>query len=258
MAPCEPGSASRHLTRIDGGVVMGLSFGKRGGSGCVAGASPPARRRTSARRRPHCEAMEARRLLSTSSAPAEGYLSPGTGEVAKAQSMMSSVAGQAFQKYASELQRLEQSSDVTRAEFANLENDIEQLAADIDSSDEMSDTDAEDETQQFIMVQDAVDQAFVAGSYTKTGWNQLETEMADGLSDVSITTNLPQQTVDQMKVIARAAHVTAAESQQLTADQQALITALGSHADSDLGGTTPRDPVVVYYQGQVNQFVHKR
>jgi hypothetical protein len=122
----------------------------------------------------------------------------------------------------------------------------------------MCGTDAEDETQQFIMVQDAVDQAFVAGSYTKTGWNQLETEMADGLYNVSMTTNLPEQTVAQMKVIARAAHVTAAESQQLTADQQALTTALGSHADSDLGGTTPRDPVVVYYQGQVNQFVHKR
>ena len=204
--------------------------------------------------------MEARRLLSAASAvPAEGYLSPGAGEVAKAQSLMSSGAGQAFQTYAGELQRLEQSSGVTRAQFAKLVNDVQQLVVDIDSSAEMSgEEDPEQETQQFIMVQDAVDQAFVAGSYTKAGWNQLETELADGLDGVTATTNLPQQTIDQMKVIAHAAHVTAAESQQLTTDQQALTTALGSHAESELGGSTLRSLVVVYYEGQLNQFVHDR
>jgi hypothetical protein len=203
--------------------------------------------------------MEPRRLLSAASPPAEGYLSPGTGEVAKAQSLMSSLAGPAFQTYAGELQRLEQSSGVTRAQFARLVNDVQELVVDIDSSDEMSgEVDPEQETQQFIMVQDAVDQAFVAGSDTKAGWNQLESELVDGLSGVTATTNLPQQTIDQMKVIAHAAHVTAAESQQLTSDQQALTTALGSHVDSDLGGSTLRSLVVVYYQGQLNQFVHGR
>ncbi len=173
--------------------------------------------------------------------------------------MMSSVAGPAFQKYASDLQRLEQASGVTPGEFAKLKNDIQQLAVDIDTTYEMSGEDDPDaETEQFIMVQDAVDQAFIAGSYTKSDWNEVETDMADGLDGADITTNLPQQTVNEMKVIARAAHVTAAESQQLTADQQALITALGSHASSALGGSIVRDPVVVYYEGQVNQFVHKR
>jgi dGTP triphosphohydrolase len=203
--------------------------------------------------------MEPRRLLAAGSLPAEGYLSPGTGEVARAQSLMSSEAGPAFQTYASELQRLEQSSGVTRAQFAKLAKDIQQLAVDLDSSVEMSGTeDAQQETQQFIMIQDAVDQAFVAGSDEKAGWNQLETELGDGLDGVTTTTDLPQQTIDQMKAIARAAHVTAAESQQLTADQQALTTALGSHAESDLGGSTQRNLVVVYYEGQLNQFVHNR
>jgi hypothetical protein len=257
-ALCEPQSACQHLTGNDGGVVMGFLFGNRGDAGCGANPRRWGRPRPSVRRSPQCDALEPRWLLSKSSAPAEGYLSPGTGEAAKAQSMMSSVAGPAFQRYASDLQRLEQSSGVTPAQFAKLKNDVEQLAVDIDSSDEMSGTDSEDETQQFIMVQDAVDQAFVAGSYTKADWNNLETVLANGLYNVTVTTNLPQQTVNEMRVIARAAHVTAAESQQLTADQQALITALGSHATSDLGGSTPRDPVVVYYQGQVNQFVHKR
>jgi dGTP triphosphohydrolase len=202
--------------------------------------------------------MEARRLLSAASAPpAEGYLSPGTGEVAKAQSLLSSLAGPAFQTYASELQHLEQSSGVTRIQFVRLANDIEQLAMDIDSGAELNETDPVDETEEFIMVQAAVDQAFVAGSYTKSGWNQLETDLANGLSNAT-TTSDAQQTIDQMKAIARAAHVTAAESQQLTADQQALNTALGSHVDSDFGGSISRSLVVVYYEGQLNQFVHAR
>jgi hypothetical protein len=191
--------------------------------------------------------------------PTEGYLSPGTQEVAKAQALMSSVAGPEFQKYASDLQRLEQSSGVTPRQFASLRNDIQQLAVDLDTSVQMSMTiGAQAETEQLVMIQNALDQAFLAGSYTKADWNQLETELANGLSNVSITTNLPQQTVNVMRVIARAAHVTAAESQQLAADQQALVTALGTHASVDLAGGILRDPVVVYYEGQVNQFVHKR
>ena len=238
---------------------MGLFFGNRGDSGCGANPRRLGRPRPSVRRRPECDALESRRLLSKSSLPGEGYLSPGTGEVANAQSLMSSVAGSAFQKYAGDLQRLEQSSGVTPAEFAKLKNDIEQLAVDIDTTYEMSgEDDPGDETEQFIMVQDAVNQAFIAGSYSKAEWNTLETDMAQGLDGADVTTNLPQQTFDEMKVIARAAHVTAAESQQLTADQQALVTALGSHDSSTLGGSTVRDPVIVDYQGQLNQFVHKR
>ncbi len=237
---------------------MGRLFGQRDDSGCGADRSRLGRWRTSTRRRPQCDELEPRRLLSKSAAPSEGYLSPGAGEAAKAQSLMSSVAGPAFQKYAGDLQRLEQSSGVTPAQFAKLKNDVEQLAVDIDSSDEMSGTDAEDESQQFIMVQNAVDQAFVGTTYTKADWNALETEMANGLYNVTLTTNLPQQTMSEMRVIARAAHITAAESQQLTADQQALATALGAHATSTLGGSTPRNPVVVYYEGQLSQFVHKR
>jgi hypothetical protein len=237
---------------------MGRWFGSRDDSGYGTDRRHPEYRRTSTRRRPQSDELESRRLLSKTLAPAEGYLSPGAGEVAKAQSMMSSVAGPAFQTYASDLHRLAQSSGVTPRQFAALKSDVQQLVVDIDSSDQMNGTAPQAETQQFIMVQDAVDQAFVAGGYTKAEWNSLETELADGLSNANITTNVPQQTVNEMRAIARAAHVTAAERQQLTADEQALLNVLGAHASSDLGGSTPRDPVVVYYEGQVNQFVHQR
>ena len=32
----------------------------------------------------------------------------------------------------------------------------------------------------------------------------------------------------------------------------------GTKIDTNVGGTAPRDPLVVYYNGQVNQFAHKR
>ncbi len=206
--------------------------------------------------------MEARLLLSRASAasslPNEGYLSPGTGEVAKAQELMSSLAGPAFQTYASELQSLAQSSGVTRAQFNRLANDVQQLVVDIDSAAEMNDTDPDTETEEFIMVQDAVDQAFVAGSDSKSGWDQLESELANGLSDAEVSLTTVNQTVNAMKTIARSAHVTAAQGQQLMADQQALNGALGSHDESDFGGDIPRSLVTVYYEGQLNRFAHTR
>ncbi len=243
---------------------MDRSIEEWDGSGSGSGIRVPGRRRASARRYPQCEALESRRLLSKASAaaasslPAEGYLSPGTGEVAKAQSLMSSAVGPAFQAYESELQGLEQSSGVTRAQFNKLENDIQQLAVAIDSGAEMNETDPQDETKEFIMVQDAADQAFVAGSDSKSAWDQLENELANGLSNAEATPSLVQQTVNAMKAVARAAHVTAAQGQQLTADQQAINTALGAHSTSEFGGSIPRSLVVVYYEGQLNQFVRAR
>jgi hypothetical protein len=238
---------------------MGLSFGKRDGSGRVANIWGRARQRPSARKCPQCEAMEPRRLLSTASAPAAGYLSPGTAEVAKAQSVMSSGASQAFQNYAADLQRLEQSSGVTPAQFKNLANDTAQLVQNIETANESTTPESPQELdQQYITIQNVVDQSFVAGSYGKTGWAQLQTELSAALNGVTFSTNLPQVTFVQMEKVARAAHVTRTENQQLVADEQALGNALGPHVDSDLGGTEPRDPVVVYYDGQVNQFAHKR
>ena len=203
--------------------------------------------------------MEPRRLLSIASAPAAGYLSPGTAEVAKAQSLMSSGASPAFQNYTAELQRLEQSSAVTPAQFRNLANDTAQLVQDLESGNETTTPESPQEIdQQLINVQNVVDQSFLAGSYGKTGWAQLQTDLSTALYGVTFSTNLPQVTFLQMEKVARGAHVTRAENQQLAADQQALTTALGPHVDSELNNAEPRDPVVVYYDGQVNQFAHKR
>ena len=235
--------------------MMGLTFGKWDVSGMeVADRRCPVRRRPSARRRPQCEAMEPRRLLSTSSAPSAAFLLPGAAEVAKAQSVLSSGAGQAFQDYNSELQRVEKSSRVTPAQFATLDSDAEQLAQAIENANLPSQT----ITKQLDQLQDTVDQSFLAASYRHDGWSQVQTQLDDALYGVSISTNLPGQTYAQMQLIAREAHVTLAEHKALVADEQAITNALGPQVDTNLGGTSPRDPLVVYYNGQVNQFVHKR
>jgi hypothetical protein len=75
---------------------------------------------------------------------------------------------------------------------------------------------------------------------------------------VTFTTNLPSQTLADMHTVARQAHVTGAERQRLLADERAIAAALGPNVDTALGGAVPRDPVIVYYDGQVVQFVHKR
>jgi hypothetical protein len=174
--------------------------------------------------------------------------------VAKAQSVISSGAGQAFQDYNGELQQVEKSSRVTPAQFANLDSDAEQLAQAI----EMANLTPQAVTQQLDQLQDAVDQSFLAASYRHDGWSQVQTQLDDALYGVTITTNLPGQTYAQMQLIAREAHVTRAEHKALVADEQAITTALGPGVDTNLGGSSPRDPLVVYYNGQVNQFVHKR
>jgi hypothetical protein len=240
--------------RIDGGVAMDRSIGKRAGSGWMAVDRPAMRPRTSARRRPQCEAMEARRLLSASSAPSAAFLLPGSAEVARAQSIISGRAGPALQNYDSELQRLEKASRVTPAQFAALDSDAEQLAQAIDTSNLTSAA----VTEQLDELQDTVDQSFLAAGDKGANWSQIQTQLDAALYGTTITTNLPGQTYAQIQLIAREAHVTLAEHKALVADAQAVTTALGPQVDTNLGGTAPRDPLVVYYNGQVNQFVHKR
>jgi hypothetical protein len=52
--------------------------------------------------------------------------------------------------------------------------------------------------------------------------------------------------------------VTTAERQHLLADERAIAAALGPNVSTALGAPVPRDPVMVYYDGQVAQFVHRR
>jgi hypothetical protein len=200
--------------------------------------------------------LEARQVLSTTAAALHsGFLTPGASEVAKAAGVVSSGASQAFSQYTSDLQRVEQSSRVTPAQFENLATDGTELAQAIQSSP----LEPAAMTQQLDQLQDTIDTAFVAASYQSSGWTQLQQQLDDSMNGVSLSSlNLVQQTFAQMQVIAREAHVTLANHRKLVADEKAITAALGPKVDTNLGGTGPRDPLVVYYNGQVPNFVHKR
>jgi hypothetical protein len=44
----------------------------------------------------------------------------------------------------------------------------------------------------------------------------------------------------------------------IASDQQAIAKVLGPSPDTKLGGAAPRDPLMVYVDGQVSGFVRKR
>jgi hypothetical protein len=176
--------------------------------------------------------------------------------VSNATAVLSRAAGPDLQKYAGDLSRVEQSSRVTRAQFAHLASDATALAEAIESSLTLEPSAV---TQQLDELQDTIDAAFLATNARAGAWNQLQQEMASALYGTTLTSpQLPQQTFAQMRVVARAAHVSPADHQELVADEKAIAADMGPNVNANLGGAGPRDPLVVYYDGQVAGFVHQR
>ncbi len=234
---------------VVGGGAMGFSRSGRcgGGIGGLTG------REGRGRKRPEWEALETRELLAAAISP--GLLSPTAAVVDRAQSVISGGAAAEFAHYQADLQRAEQSSRVTRAAFASLKSDAASLAQAI----EYSSLTSQAVNEQLVELQDVLDQAFLDASANGSAWNQVSQELGSALYGVTFTnTALPNQAFTDMQTVARQARVTAAERKRLLADAKAIVAAIGPDVDTALGGTVPRDPVVVYYDGQVAQFVHKR
>lgn len=198
------------------------------------------------------EILEPRGLLAAG--VSAGVLSPAAEIVARAQAVISGRAAAELNRYQADLQRTEASSRVTPAAFANLKADGAALAQAIETAPLTSQA----VNQQLVALQDVLDQAFLDASNRGAQWNQVSRQMGTALYGVTFTTNLPNQAFTDMETVARQAHVTAAERHRLVADEKAVASALGPSVDSALGGAVPRNPLVVYYDGQVAQFVHKR
>ena len=110
------------------------------------------------------------------------------------------------------------------------------------------------------MFQDLVDQSFLDASLKSS---PVEPDLVSNwpmrLYGVSFPNTAPaNQVFTDMQTVARQARVTPSERQRLLADEKAIDTALGPNVDTTLGDTVARDPVVVYFNGQVTQFVHRR
>jgi len=251
---------------------MKLSLPGRRGGGTAARHGRRDRRADRAKLRPQSECLEARRLLSSAThATHADLLSPPAVEVANATAALESRAGQDFQKLSADLQQLEQAAGVRPGQFAVLEYDATTMDLAIKSSSEITTKQA---SLQLDALQNVLDQSFLAASNTRSGWNQLEQKVSSDLygvvvndvlnqAEVAATTpngvvsnQLVQNTYDQMKVIAREAHVTRAEHDQIAADEQAIVRDLGPAPDMNLGSAVPRDPLTVYLDSQVPNFVH--
>jgi hypothetical protein len=208
--------------------------------------------RAARRRQPAGEPLESRELLAA--AIAGGLLSPEATVVAKAQAVLSGGAAAEFAAYQADLQRAEQSSRVTPAAFASLKSDAASLAQAIAAAPLTSQA----VSQQLVQLQDILDQAFLDAGDRGSQWNRVSQELGAALYEVTLTTPLPSQVLTDIQTVARQAHVTAAERRRLLADENAIATALGPNVDTALGAPVPRNPVMVYYDGQVAQFVHRR
>ncbi|HKM56084.1 MAG TPA: hypothetical protein VJY33_21940 [Isosphaeraceae bacterium] len=251
---------------------MKLSLSGRRGGGAVARRGRRDRRADRAKLIPQSECLEARLLLSSAAHVTHAdLLSPPALEVANATAVLESRAGQDFQKLSADLQRLEQASGVRPGQFALLESDVTTMDLAIKSSSELA---SKQSSLQLDALQNVLDQSFLAASNTGSGWNQLEQKVSsdlygvvvnDVLNQAEVAAIMPngvisnqkvQDTYDQMKVIAREAHVKRAEHDQIVADEQAIVRDLGPAPDMNLGGAAPRDPLTVYLDSQVPNFVH--
>ncbi len=194
-----------------------------------------------------------RELLAAAISP--GLLSPTAAVVDRAQAAISGGDPAEFARYQADLQRAEQSSRVTPAAFASLKSDAASLAQAIEDAPLTSQAVSE----QLVQLQDVLDQAFIDGSDNGSAWNLVSQELGSAFYGVTFTNSaLPSEALTDMQTVAKEARVTPAERRRLLADAKAVSAALGPNVDTTLGGSVPRDPVVVYYNGQVAQFVHKR
>jgi hypothetical protein len=251
---------------------MKLSLTGRRGGGTVAHRGRRDRRADRAKLIPQSECLEGRQLLSSAAHVTHAdLLSPPAVEVANATAVLETRAGQDFQKLSDDLQRLEQASGVRPGQFALLESDATTMDLAIKSSSELA---SKQSSLQLDALQNVLDQSFLAASNTGSGWNQLEQKVASDLSGVVVNDVLNQaevaatmhngvisnqevqDTYDQMKVVAREARVTRAEHAQIVTDEQAIVQDLGPAPDMNLGGAVPRDPLTVYLDSQVPNFVH--
>jgi hypothetical protein len=221
---------------------------------------------------PGSECLEFRLLLSRAARVTHAdLLAPPAAEVANATAALVSRAGQDYQKLSADLHSVEQASGVRPGQFALLEYDATTMDLAIKTSSELA---SKQSSVQLDALQNVLDQSFLAASNTGRGWDQLEQKVSsdlygvvvnDFLSESQVQATMPngvvsnqlvQDTFGQMKIIAREAHVTRAEHDQIVADEQAVLQDLGSATNMNLGGAVPRNPLTVYMDGQVPNFVH--
>jgi hypothetical protein len=210
-----------------------------------------------------CEALDHRQLLSTVVPAETTFSTPPAAVAAKAATILERDAPKAFAQFQTALARAEQQSHVNPADVTALAQDEAVVDQDLGSANASGLND----------VQDWVDNAFTYGS---DGIRDVRRNLVP-LSEASqkldaIVEGAPalfvaspsdgsvspiDQLVDQIEVVAKQARLTPAVQSSLNRSYSALNNALGPHPYVSLGpgASNVRDPLVVYYDAQVDNFV---
>jgi hypothetical protein len=219
-------------------------------------------RRRQTKRSAQCEALESRQLLSTLAPAASEFSVPSSAVAAKSATILESIAPRAFAQFQNALARAEQQSHVNPADVTALAQDEAVVDQDLQSANASGEND----------VQDWVDNAF---TYEAGGIRDVRRNLVP-LSDVSlkldkIVEGAPavfnasgsdgsispiDQLIDQIIVVAKQARVTPAVQSALNRSYAVLNKALGPHPYVSLGpgANNVRDPLVVYYDAQIDSF----
>jgi hypothetical protein len=199
--------------------------------------------------KPACEALDDRQLLTTGvSAATLAVLSPPSAAVANAAAILDSLSPTAFTQFESDLAKAESRSRVTPAQLNALAQDEVTLNQMIQSAGLHPRT-----SLGSLNLQDVVDDAL---KDTPSEAASQRAPLDRFVAGVPGGTQLVRRTVAQMQVVARAARVSPQVHDALSADWHVFEDDLGPHPDTDLGpGATDRDPLEVFYNGQVANYV---
>lgn len=208
-----------------------------------------ARRRPRTGLCPDCESLDGRQLLSTglSATPLANLIPPATA-VSKAAVILDSLQPTVFTEFESDLAKAESHSHVTATEFDTLAQDESALSQMIQAAALHPKT-----ALGSLNLQDVVDDAL---KDTPAGAARNRASLDAYVKGVPGGTQLVNQTITQMVVVARAARVPPQLHAALEADWSGLESALGPKPDTNLGpGASDRDPLEVYFNGQAVAFV---
>ena len=182
------------------------------------------------------------------SASALANLAPPSAAVASAAAILDSLEPTAFARFENELAEAESHSRVNAAQVNVLAQDEAALNQMIQSAGLHPHT-----SLGSLNLQDVVDNALKG---TPSEVASKRAPLDEYVADVPGGPQLVRRTIAQMQVVARAARVSPLVHDALAADWSLFETALGPKPDTDLGpGATDRDPLEVYFNGQVIKFV---
>jgi hypothetical protein len=214
------------------------------------------RRRRRTKLSVECEALDSRQLLSIVAVTPALLSVPAATTVATAETTLNGSDPTAFAQFQTALARAESQSHVTLTQVRKLARS-EKI---IDQTIESYSLDANTEAALLNQVQTDVDDAFLESSLPAPAWAQKQQELSQmlgqALPSVHISSFVIRATIDQMKAVARAAGSTSQFSDIGGGDWTALLNDLESTPDTSVGSVSANlDPVEVYYEAHVNDFI---